>query len=322
MVHTHTSWGLIPFHASGLGSIAGIVGLAAAILYGVSGYDLSLHHQLLIAMPLIGLVGLPHGGMDMAVGHCLLRKRWGPSWYVPFTLLYLCAGAVMFMAWLVEPVLALGLFLTVSLFHFGQEDASAHDAGADPMLILAFGAAPFGTALAASPEDVTVLFNALIAHGAGRSDTGLLRIGMLEPEMVQAAGLTLVALVPLALLLRLRHTGLARIVLELTCTMALFLVLPALLAFSVYFSFIHAPRHMIATEHWVRARGMTGRRSLYGLTAGAAIAALTGACLVFLVGQSELGLFESPQQAFTMIIFIGLSVLTAPHVLLKHFTGH
>jgi Brp/Blh family beta-carotene 15,15'-monooxygenase len=106
---------------------------------------------------------------------------------------------------------------------------------------------------------------------------------------------------------------------ELAVLAALFCILPALLAFGVYFSFLHSIRHIL------RLSGNTKADSALTAVAGmvrlalpvtAATLALGGSAYLLLSGVS----FEVPE--LVRVIFIGIASMTYPHALVVSLAGH
>ena len=78
----------------------------------------------LIALAAVTLIGLPHGAMDAAVALALgYGRNFGKM--AVFVLAYVLLAAVVVGFWIVAPVLALALFLLISLVHFGLGDTEA-----------------------------------------------------------------------------------------------------------------------------------------------------------------------------------------------------
>jgi lycopene beta-cyclase len=63
-------------------------------------------------------VGLSHGAVD----HLIDQKNGGPKQLVRFVLKYTAKGALFGLLWILEPDLALAVFLLFSAWHFGQAD--------------------------------------------------------------------------------------------------------------------------------------------------------------------------------------------------------
>ena len=97
------------------------IALATAAIAAVPAYgDAAPDQMALFAAMALLLLGVPHGGFDVA----LARRRWRPNaQFVPIHFLFKyvgLAGAVLGL-WLLLPELALPLFLAMSAWHFGGD---------------------------------------------------------------------------------------------------------------------------------------------------------------------------------------------------------
>jgi len=78
--------------------------------------------QLVIAVVLILLIGIPHGATDYLIFQHLSRPLWGSKQMARFYLTYLSLMAGYALLWYLAPVMALALFLLISIYHFGQSN--------------------------------------------------------------------------------------------------------------------------------------------------------------------------------------------------------
>jgi Brp/Blh family beta-carotene 15,15'-monooxygenase len=197
--------------------------------------------------------------------------------------------------------LALGGFLAIAVWHFGAEDREAHGLGDAPLRTLARGAGPIGLPMALWPDQVTQLFAWLAPNAAGAAPS------------VQLAGVVLVASFALGLAADLRSLPARRaqaLALDSAAVTAAFVLLPPLVAFALYFALIHGPRHVVAT-HRRHVAPVPARRVRFYAEAGATalLALAAGAAAWFLWPASGGGSAD-----LTRLVFIGLSVLTVPHL--------
>ncbi|NBC34861.1 MAG: beta-carotene 15,15'-dioxygenase, Brp/Blh family [Alphaproteobacteria bacterium] len=274
--------------------------------------------QLAVAAIGVALLGLPHGAVDHLFGRLLLAPRLGRAWPPVFAGGYLALGAAVIAVWLVAPVLGLGLFLALSVWHFGSEDVAL---------------APLLPPRRAGPETVARgLLPVLLPIAFRPAETGLLFGWLLLAEAPAAVGEALAALAPLtlpaalALVAALLAAALVRrasaLALEVCLLAGSFAVLPPLLAFTLYFGLWHAPRHSL--------RVIADQAAMAGVPAGEpqdlgpgvrafarAAAGLTLATLA-LAGTAwwALGGPAAVDRTSVQVIFIGLAALTVPHAAL------
>ncbi len=174
--------------------------------------------------------GLPHGAYDIA----LLRR----SVALDRSALGLAVGGYVAIAllivalWLTVPLVAMVLFLALASVHFGEDWAMLEE----PLLRFAAGAAVIGAATIGHPAAVAGLFVAM-------SDP---RAAVIAQIVTAAAPVTLlVTMVGIVLAWRngSRHWATAMAV-----CLVLLIVLPPVAGFSLFFVFLHSPRHLAQTR--------------------------------------------------------------------------
>ncbi len=244
----------------------------------------SPHVSLIVGAVAVAL-GMPHGALDVAIGPRLMH------WWVFFPG-YGLLFAVTVAAWFAAPLVSLGVFLSLSWFHFGTGDASGWDLS--PRLrsvrALATGGVVLGGPMACHAAVVAPLFTAL---QLGRREVPAATVHSWGLAMLAVAG-------PAALLTTAKHllarqwSGAAEILL----LVAVATSASPLITFAVYFAFWHSPRHLIEVR--------PTRQSLAATSVATALT-LVGA---FVVWWSLRPSFDSAVQ----VVFIGLAALTVPHL--------
>lgn len=92
------------------------------VLFGVFFPDLLLQIELIIAISLIVLIGIPHGATDYIIFQYLSKPFWGTDSLFYFYRNYiLIMGAYALLWWLV-PTFSLLVFILLSIYHFGQSN--------------------------------------------------------------------------------------------------------------------------------------------------------------------------------------------------------
>ena len=290
--------------ASGLGLLA--TGLLAVLPAA------SRDGQLLAAALLLGVLGLPHGALDLRIGRQHLAPRLGRRWLPAFATLYLGLALLVVVAWWAAPAPALAAFLAVSAWHFGAGDRAALPGSAHPAgEILLRGSLPVAAPILFHPRESAELLGLLLPETQAAALPQIV-LGASSAAPLYALGLTAAALLTALRALRERDSRPARVALEIVVLTALFAVAPPLLAFSLYFCAWHAPRHVLE----VLSRGgrlhasdlLAGARSAAGPTLAAL--AIAGLCLVALAPGLD------PRTALARVLFIGMAALTVPHMAL------
>ncbi|MGD1974979.1 MAG: Brp/Blh family beta-carotene 15,15'-dioxygenase, partial [Desulfobacterales bacterium] len=229
----------------------------ATILISGTGMLDSIGRQLVLLAVLLPFAGIPHGALDYKVAQDTLEHKMGKLWSVSFLTGYVILMATVLLAWQINPSGSLAVFLCITALHFGTGDTLT-TLGTPTTIRIADAIGRGGTVLTFPalffPEDVALLFSYLIAENDARLFTGFL--GLMAPLTV----LALLSSIGWYIIQFLRYRDnihLSRM-LELIALMAAFSFLPALLAFTIYFSFLHSVRHLLYLAACINADDLTG----------------------------------------------------------------
>jgi len=203
------------------------------------------------------LLGLPHGAVDHLVPAWIRARRLSLPAGAALLVGYVATAAVMFVLLRRYPLPGLLVFLAASLLHFGTGEVQYHQLRTDPgarrrlrppagrrrvrtaaaaaLQVLGWGGTSVLLPLACWPDQVRPVLEAL-ASGSGSV--------LLNPAVRHAA--TFVVLAAAALTVaqagwRRRYRPAA----ELTLLVAVFLLVPPLVAFAGYFGAWHSTRHIV-----------------------------------------------------------------------------
>jgi beta-carotene 15,15'-dioxygenase len=267
---------------------AAVVAIASVLL------DLSLPTPWLVGLlvVLVVLVGLPHGALDPLVAW--KQKLWQtPAQLARFLAIYLGLSGLTLALWLTLPGIALPAFLAYSAWHFSADwnDSLAKPLAVCPGLLVISGPALF------HHDTTTDLFSLLApATAAGRLADVLVWVAVIALAGTVAACLT-----------RIRSARATSI--ELALLIGCVALLPPLLSFLVYFCGQHSPRHLLHALEDIPPRWAWRIGGLF-----TALSVLGGLAAIPLMPAASLTT-QSIQ-----ILFIGLSILTVPHMLLIELT--
>ncbi|PAX08978.1 Brp/Blh family beta-carotene 15,15'-dioxygenase [Sphingomonas lenta] len=243
-------------------------------------------------------VGLPHGALDQPAARAVLQGRFGQWWPAPFIGFYLGLAALVLLVWSVVPVIALALFLSLSVAHFGLGDAEP-DGALRPMAAFAHGGAVVIAPATFYQKEVASIFEVLASGG------GELAAFLAGPIAVMWIG-------SIAALLMARRTPDWASSIELLTVVAVFAALPPLMAFALYFGVLHAPRATLAETASAGEATCATLGRLLRTAAPASLAAAAAGGVAFMLLRDGM----STSVAVTSIIFIGLAALTVPHIAL------
>ena len=263
---------------------------AMSIMAAHALFDPSLPAQVLLLAPLVAILGLPHGALDLPIAEALwpLETR---ARQAMFAALYLGLSGAVVAVWLLLPGFALLAFLAYSMLHFSEDWAADL-----PALRWSGGLATVGAPALLHHGEVEAIFAMLAPGGAA-----------LAADAAALAGGVGLALLVLAILTSARARGSASLELAVLWTSAA--VLPPLMYFAVYFCALHSIRHFTTTMHAVP----NGRRAL-GVAVLLSVLTTLAALLAWRQGMT--GPVADTTEQGIRVIFIGLAALTVPHMIL------
>ena len=263
---------------------------------------------LLFCFFMILILGVSHGALDHWRGknifHPLLKKKWSVLFYPGYILLSL---TVIF-GWILFPVIALLLFLLVASYHFGEEDLRFFIKGKGYL----FNLVCFFKGLLI----ITLSFH--YNHGTTAIFFEYLMVSSIQyEELTQLKSLLfsinlIFVIIGLVFLLRKQIDKLILILFEIIFITLAFIYLPLILAFSMYFCFLHSSKHIIGLALELDSKNIMNGLKLFTIRA-APLTILT-AIFAFL---SLYFLNENINQNIVQVIFIGLASLTLPHIILE-----
>lgn len=251
---------------------------------------MSTEVQLLILSPIILLIGVPHGAMDVVFARQFVGVESITGWIL-FALAYATVAAMVFSFWWLMPGLFLAAFLLVSVFHFSGDtegDASA-------MFRTLYGGSVILCPLLFHEVEVLEVFSNI----AGNPNSQIIVTLLKWAALPWALAIGLVAAVS-------AKREPVRCI-ELISVASLLTFAPPLLGFTLFFCGMHSARHII------RTRGYSRERSLKSLLLLAfwpmAITVVGVAVSLWLLNEKPLSM------QLTQLLFVGLAALTVPHMI-------
>lgn len=266
--------------------------LALVISFGaVFAAPLSQSAELVIVAALIAALGVPHGALDTIFAKQLYDVSTPLRW-VGFLALYILLAALVVGLWFLTPLLFLSGFLLISICHFSGDPAAE-----TPIINRMF----YGGAIIILPNmlhatEVTRIFAFLVDQNSAKSMVALLQILAL-PWAVAIA---------IAALAQARKNPLTS--LELASLAVIATVASPLVAFTVFFCFMHSARHIMRTIDYAE------KSSLYFLAASA-VGPVLAISVLSLAAWNMLQAMPIDARII-QIIFVGLAALTVPHMAL------
>jgi Brp/Blh family beta-carotene 15,15'-monooxygenase len=280
---------------------------AAVIAYAATAGSPGTFAQLALLAAAVAVVGLPHGALDHLVARQIFRPVFGSRWWLPFAGGYLSLAGFMLALWIAFPVPALVTFLVLSALHFGWDDPlwiRRASPGWNAVERFAAGSLPIVLPTWLHAAEVTIIFSWLMPSRA-----------TLDPGVVGAlAGCAAAVVLPVAALrlARLASGGHLAAGAELAAIGALHVVAPPLIAFLTYFCGWHSIRHALELAGDL-APGRLGEGLRRFVREAIPLTLLTVVAAVF-AGAAVFGAGVRLDAVLASVVFIGLSVLTVPHM--------
>ena len=263
-------------------------------------YELSLIS--IIALCLVSFIGVPHGSFDGAVaallGYNSKRK------FLIFVFWYVVISFAVIIFWIYFPIIALLLFIVMSIIHFGLCDWSFLDTKQCKWLItfthgmnIIFGIIFFHN------EEVFEIFSFL-----SNENFYFFQRYLYIPYLAYAA-LILIYMYSCFSITKLRW-GL----IEMIAILLVVSQLDPLTGFALYFCFVHTTKHVKAILKNTN-KYINNKNFVFKSTAIFTILTWLGGCIAIIYLNNNFSFSES----FIKTIFIGLAALTLPHMTLIDF---
>ena len=253
-------------------------------------------------------IGVSHGALDDIKGYRVLRFYKIKNKLI-FYFIYLFLASLIILIWFLFPTFALSLFLVVAAYHFGREDCwgvPIKKSSLNPVKFFLKGSLIILAPLYLSFEETVTIFNIL----GIKNQIFYNFLGILSNNFILLT-LVIVSVISNVFINRkLKH--LTRFFWETFCILGLYGTFNPLIAFTVYFCFLHSLRHSISLTHELNIDIANFIKKALPLTIITAFFFFIG--LYALTGFQKIDIDSS----IINVIFIGLASLTFPHILLEY----
>ncbi|MDC1272909.1 Brp/Blh family beta-carotene 15,15'-dioxygenase [Pelagibacteraceae bacterium] len=258
-------------------------------------------------------IGISHGALDNKKGKKLSQLYNIKKSYF-FYLIYSLIGIGIIIFWLFFPTVSLILFLVVASYHFGKEDTEFLISNKNVSnLILYFLK---GSLIIIAPlmfhfvETINIFKFLLIEN-----EKFYLFLNFIEDNSILLFALSISLLSSIYYFLKDFKIMNILIILDFFSIIVLNYFLTPLIAFTVYFCFLHSFRHSISliaelNEKSFKIGAITFIKKAMPLTVLTAI--------LYVISLYFLSNFYQLNDAILKVIFIGLASLTFPHILLEY----
>ncbi len=260
---------------------------------------------LIISLFLILTIGISHGSLDHIKGKKLI-KYFGYKSMTIFYLGYLFIGIITILIWLVFPKLLLLLFLIVAAYHFGKEDSEfINQKEKFELIYFLKGSLIITSPLFFHKEETLKIFETLNFYISNNLiiSNEILFIFIL---------LSLISGIILSLNKSIEAKSL--LLMDYLSILILNYFLNPIIAFTIYFCFLHSIRHSISLIREINKNLKKGLPVFIKKAFPLTILTILG----YVVSISILNNYNEFNETIYRVIFIGLASLTFPHILLEY----
>jgi len=266
-----------------------------------------------VCLFLILTIGISHGALDNQKGKKISQLYNIKKSYL-FYLIYSLIGISIIIFWLFFPTVSLILFLVVASYHFGKEDTEFLINNKNVSnLILYFlkGSLIIIAPLMFHFVETVNIFKLLLIE----NEKFYLFLNFIEDNRIILFALSISLLSSIYYFLKDYKIINILIFLDFFSIIVLNYFLTPLIAFTVYFCFLHSFRHSISlitelNENSLKIGVITFIKKAMPLTVLTAI--------IYVISLYFLSNFYQLNDAILKVIFIGLASLTFPHILLEY----
>ena len=266
-----------------------------------------------ICLILILIIGVSHGSFDHIKGQKLF-KILNIKQFSFFYFTYILIAIFVIIVWLLKPSISLLLFLIVASYHFGKEDTQFlinKNSIFNVFLYFFKGLLIILAPLFFHYNETVNIFKFLLVEDEAFYST----LAFIETKQILIIGIILSTLSSIVLFLKEFEIKKFIIFLDYFSILILNYYLSPLVAFTVYFCFLHSFRHSISLIFEINNLNFNNGLIMFikkalPLTILTAILCLIS--IIFLKNTYEL------DSSILKVIFIGLASLTFPHILLEY----
>ena len=263
--------------------------------------------NLIICLFLILIIGISHGSLDNIKGRKLLKIFGFKSEYI-FYIVYLTISSLIILLWIIFPNTVLLIFLIVACYHFGKEDTVffvKKEIFFKEILYFFKGSSVIIAPLFFHREETNEIFRTL-------------NFNIFENSLFSDVFLVIILFLSFISSFFLSHKKDINFkILLMTDFLSILIInffLSPILAFTLYFCFLHSIRHSITLIFELDKSLKNGFRKF--IKKAIPLTLITG--FSFIVAIYLLNNFYELNEAIYKVIFIGLASLTFPHILLEY----
>ncbi|MBD1149597.1 Brp/Blh family beta-carotene 15,15'-dioxygenase [Pelagibacterales bacterium SAG-MED27] len=268
----------------------------------------------LICLLLILTIGVSHGSLDHVKGKKLFNIL-NINKISMFYFSYILIAISVIITWIIIPFISLMIFLLVASYHFGKEDTQFlidENSYFNQLLFFLKGLLIIVAPIFFHFEETVAIFKLLLVD----SEIFYSTLEFIEVNKILPIAIILSSLSSIFLFLRKFEIKKFIVFFDYFSILILNYYLTPLVAFTVYFCFLHSIRHSITLIYEIDKNDFKNGLKVFVQKA----LPLTVLTAIFcLIGLYLLNNNYDFNSSILKIIFIGLASLTFPHILLEYF---
>ena len=254
----------------------------------------------LICFFLISSIGITHGALDDSKGYKILNRYKVKQKYL-FYFAYIFTSLLVILFWLIFPLITLSSFLFIASYHFGKEDSYFVKLKKNKLISLFF-----------LLKGSIVILAPLLLHN--QETLEIFRI--LDVKSLLINNKVLITLLVLSFLSNFFITEDFNIsIVDWLTVLLLNLTFTPLIAFTIYFCFLHSIRHSFSLISEIDKKNFKNGVKKF-LKKALPLTLVTA--MLFIISVYVLTNYYVLDEALLKVIFIGLASLTFPHILLEY----
>ena len=267
----------------------------------------------LICLFLILSIGVSHGSLDNLKGRKLFQI-YGINNFVIFYLSYILISLSIIFFWIIIPSISLIIFLIIASHHFGREDTQfliVENSYLNQFFFFLKGTLIIFAPMYFHFDETISIFKLLLIENESFYEF----LNFIESNKILLYGIILSTLSSIILFIKNFELKKFTIFLDYFSILIINFYFSPLVAFTVYFCFLHSIRHSISLVYELDNNDLMNGLKIFTKKALPLTIVTATFCFLGLYLLNNTYNFDS---SVLKIIFIGLASLTFPHILLEY----
>ena len=267
----------------------------------------------LICLFLILSIGVSHGSLDNLKGRKLFQI-YGINNFVIFYLSYILISLGVIFFWIIIPSISLIIFLIIASHHFGKEDTQfliVENSYLNQLFFFLKGTLIIFAPMYFHFDETISIFKLLLIDNESFYEF----LNFIESNKILLYGIILSTLSSIILFIKNFELKKFTIFLDYFSILIINFYFSPLVAFTVYFCFLHSIRHSISLVYELDNNDLMNGLKIFTKKALPLTIVTATFCFLGLYLLNNTYNFDS---SVLKIIFIGLASLTFPHILLEY----